>query len=76
MAISFGLPARSHVSLRIFDASGALIRTLALADLPAGFHRTLWDGTDERGLRVKPGTYFCRMEAPGYSRVAKLVMSE
>jgi flagellar hook assembly protein FlgD len=44
--------------------------------MPAGFHHAMWDGTDERGLRVKPGTYFCRLEAPAYSRIAKLIMSD
>lgn len=76
MLVPFALPARSRVSLQIYDAVGALVRTLTAAEMPAGFHHTLWDGTDERGLRVKPGTYFCRLEAPAYSRIAKLIMSD
>jgi len=75
MLVPFGLPTRSRISLRIYDAVGALVRTLTAAETPAGFHHALWDGTDERGLRAKPGTYFCRLEAPTYSRIAKLIMS-
>ena len=75
LLVPFALPTRSRVSLRLYDAAGALVRTLTAAELPAGFHHALWNGTDERGLRVKPGTYFCRLQAPGYSRIAKLIMS-
>jgi hypothetical protein len=74
--VPFALPTRSHVSLQVYDAAGALVRTLTSAELPAGFHHVRWDGTGDRGLRVKPGAYFCRLQAPGYSRIAKLVMSD
>ena len=76
MIVPFALPARSRVSVRVYSAAGAQVRSLTDADLPAGFHHARWDGTDERGLRVKPGTYFCRLQAPGHSRIAKLVMSD
>lgn len=76
MLVPFALPARSRVSIQVYDATGALVRKLIAAELAAGFHHALWDGTDERGLRVKPGTYFCRLQAPDYSRIAKLVMPD
>jgi len=76
MLVPYALPTRSQVTLRIYDASGALVRTLTSAELPAGFHHALWNGTDERGHRVLPGTYFCRLQAPGYARITKLVMSD
>jgi hypothetical protein len=76
MLVPFALPTRSRVSIQVYDAVGALVRTLTAAELPAGFHHALWDGSDERGLRVKPGAYFCRLQAPGYSRIAKLIVSD
>jgi hypothetical protein len=75
LVLSFALPIRSSVSLRVYDAAGALVRTLTAAEMPAGFHYARWNGTDERGLRVKAGTYFCRMQAPGYSRITKLIVT-
>lgn len=75
MLVPFALPAGSRVSLRVYDAVGALVRTLTAAEMPAGFHHAIWDGTDECGLQVKPGTYFCRLEAPAYSRIAKIILS-
>jgi hypothetical protein len=76
MLVPYALPTRSQISLRIYDASGALVRTLTSAELPAGFHHVTWNGTDERGRRLLPGTYFCRLQAPGFARIAKLVMSD
>jgi len=74
--IPYALPARAQVSLRIYDASGALVRTLTSAEQPAAYHRVLWNGTDEQGMRVLPGTYFCRFQAPGFTRVAKLLLTD
>jgi hypothetical protein len=76
MLVRYALPTRSQVSLRIYNAGGVLIRTLTAAELPAGFHSALWNGTDDRGQRVQSGTYFCRFQTPGYTRIAKLVMSD
>jgi flagellar hook assembly protein FlgD len=52
------------------------VRTLTSAELAAGFHHAVWNGTNERGQRVQPGTYFCRFQTPGYTRIAKLIMSD
>ncbi|MBN2465552.1 hypothetical protein JXD38_08020 [candidate division WOR-3 bacterium] len=42
-------------AVRVFDASGKLVRTLATRD--GAF--AVWDGTDDRGHETGPGTYFC-----------------
>jgi hypothetical protein len=76
MLVPYALPTQSVVSLRIYDAAGALVRTLTSAELAAGFHHAVWNGTNERGQRVQPGTYFCRFQTPGYTRIAKLIMSD
>ena len=76
MLVPFALPARSQVSLRIYDAAGGLVRTLASAELPAGFYHAVWNGTDERGRRVERGAYFCRLLTTNYCRIAKLIVSD
>ncbi len=75
MLVRYALPVQSRVSLRVYNASGTLIRALTSAELPAGFYNAVWNGTDERGRRVLPGTYFCRFQTPGFTRIAKLVMT-
>jgi glucose/arabinose dehydrogenase len=49
--------------LRVFDASGRLVRTLFDGALPAGSRDFAWDARDERGQAVAPGIYILRMDA-------------
>lgn len=44
--------------LSILDVSGRLVRTLAPQTSP--LVPLIWDGSDETGRRVTPGTYICR----------------
>lgn len=51
--------------LRIFDLRGALVRTLALNDLPVNGYRVdefVWDGTNQAGAEVPPGLYVYRLQ--------------
>ena len=59
--ISFGIPHRDHVTLRIYDAKGILVRTLIDRAMDSGFESVVWDGTDTRGIRVSSGVYFYRL---------------
>jgi plastocyanin len=43
-------------SVRVFDASGKLVRTLPAARGTS----VIWDGKDDRGQETGPGVYFCR----------------
>ncbi len=40
-AIRFALPTSAHVSLRVYDVAGKLVRTLVDAQLPAGDHSAM-----------------------------------
>jgi hypothetical protein len=60
--IAFELPAAQAVSLRIFDAQGRLVRTLADGERPAGLYRMGWNGADEDGTPQPAGVYFYRLE--------------
>jgi hypothetical protein len=75
-SVRFGLPQASAVTLQVYASSGALVRTLLRQERPAGYHRVVWDGRDERGFRVASGTYFWRMHAAGRRCVAVLVKTK
>jgi len=65
-AIAFGLPGPGGpVTLRIYAASGRLVRTVLDTTLPAGHHVARWDGRDGNGALVSSGVYFYRLEGPG-----------
>ena len=58
--IRFNLATDGHVSLKMYDAQGALVRSLEDDMLPAGLHHVVWDGRDGAGRAVAPGVYFAR----------------
>ncbi len=59
--ISFSLPSRTHVSLKIFDIMGRQIATLSEEELPPGPHSRLWNaGNASSGVyvyRLRAGTF-------------------
>jgi hypothetical protein len=63
--ILFRLATESAVSLRIFDVSGRVIRTLADQRFAAGEHRLSWDGKSDSGQSAASGIYFCTFRAGG-----------
>jgi hypothetical protein len=75
-SIPYGIPghASQHVSLRIYDARGALVRTLIDADVPAGAHLAPWDGKDNNAGRVASGVYFARLVVGGVARSSQITL--
>jgi serine protease len=61
--IAFGVPSRSRVDLRLFDAAGRQVRDLRPGVLDPGTYRVDWDGRGESGRPVSPGIYFVRMRS-------------
>jgi len=60
--IRFNLATDGHVSLKMYDARGSLIRSLEDGELPAGLHHLVWDGRDGAGRAMAPGVYFARFQ--------------
>ena len=59
--IRFSLSQAGKASLRIFDAQGRLVKSLAEGNLEAGPQSIVWDGTDSQGQRAASGVYFYRL---------------
>lgn len=60
--VAFELPSAQPASLRVYDANGRLVRTLAGGMHEAGLHRIHWDGADDAGRGLSSGVYYCRLE--------------
>jgi hypothetical protein len=60
--IAFQLAGEQPVSVKIFDAAGRLVQTLADGIHAAGLHRLGWDGANAAGQRVPSGVYYCRLQ--------------
>jgi sugar lactone lactonase YvrE len=52
----------------VLDAAGRIVRRLPDAWCPAGQQSLTWDGRDDAGQRVRPGTYFAHLTAAGETR--------
>jgi hypothetical protein len=72
--IAFGLSEAAHVSLRIYDAAGRLVRMLVEGARVAGHYTEIWDGRDEAGRDVSSGVYFCRIEAGTFTQTRKMIL--
>jgi predicted extracellular nuclease len=53
-------PVADHVTLRVYDLKGRLVRTL-LNNVPGGNNPCYWDGTDEQHRRANLGIYILHM---------------
>jgi len=73
-SIRFALESAGRVELRVFDASGRLVRTLANGTYAAGTHDVVWDGRSESGARVSPGVYFYGFSGDGHEAARKLIV--
>ena len=71
--VSFSLKKKGHISMRVYDVSGRLVRILIDEVRDAGSYEIVWDGTNNGGRTTASGIYFCRMEADDYQRTIKMV---
>jgi endoglucanase len=63
-SIGYALPARSAVTLNIYNTTGQLVRTLEQSvDRSAGVHEVSWQGLTDGGQRVASGVYLVRLVA-------------
>src|SRR5262245_51375912 len=68
------VPAASF-RVRVFDASGRLVRDLAAGTLgPGGVQDIVWRGDDAHGRSLTPGLYFLSLEGAGRQKAARVVV--
>jgi hypothetical protein len=72
--IKFGLRAKGHVSIKIYDVAGRLVKTLVNEVREAGYHDVTWDGTNNRNTKVASGVYFYKMSTADYWKTNKMVL--
>ena len=70
----YDLPEDSKVSIFIYDLLGRHIRTLIDQDLSAGYHKVLWDATDDLGRPVSAGVYLYQIQAGEFTQTRKMLL--
>ncbi len=73
--LRFDVPRPARVTVRVFDAAGRLVATLLdhVAEA-AGRREVNWRGLDASGRAVAAGTYFCRLEADGFTQTRGMTL--
>ncbi len=64
----------SRVTIRVYDITGSLVRTILDAECKGGFHNVYWDGSDDKGIILPSGVYFYSLKINGSSRSGKLIL--
>ncbi len=72
--IRYAIPKASFVKLEIFSETGRLIRTLVSKDLPTGYHKEVWDGRNDTGIKVGSGLYIFRISTGNFRAVKKMTL--
>ena len=67
--ISFDLPSRSLVSLKVFDILGREVSTIISGELQAGSYTRQWNAAN-----MSSGVYFYRLQAGTYMEMKKLLL--
>ncbi|MCS7176135.1 MAG: hypothetical protein NZ960_00690 [Candidatus Kapabacteria bacterium] len=63
--LRFSVPQSGAYRVKLYDATGRLVRVLAEGDYQPGTYAVEWDGRDAAGQLVGAGVYHCRIEGPG-----------
>ncbi len=73
--ISFSLAEPVEVALKIYDASGKLVKNLVNTQLAKGNYNYTWNGKDELNRVVAKGIYFCTLETPKQDFTKKIIFT-
>ncbi len=72
--IRYEVQKTGHVSLRIYNTLGQLVRTLVNQQETSGAYRITWDGRNDQGERVASGVYIYQMQADEFTGSKRMVL--
>ena len=73
--IAFALPSSESISLDVFDILGRRVaRLIDNAEMTAGVHRIIWDGSNASGETVTSGIYFYRLRAGEKTTIKQMML--
>lgn len=72
--IEFNLNSDTKCDVMIFNIKGEKIRTLFSGNTEKGKKSFLWNGTDQKGVKVASGIYFCKIKAENKTQTKKMLL--
>lgn len=73
-AVEYQLSRSATVEAQIVDATGKLVKTIALGVQQAGKHEMQWDGTNQAGALVANGSYTCIIRTSSEMLTQKIII--
>ena len=77
--IPYQLSEGSRITVKIYDVTGSLVRTINVGHKPVGYYLTrgraiYWDGQNEKGESVSSGVYFYTLNTDTYTQTRRMVI--
>ena len=77
--IPYQLSEPATVTVKIYDVTGSLVRTINVGHKPVGYYLTreravYWDGRNENGERISSGVYFYTLTTDHYTETRRMVI--
>jgi len=72
--IKYYLPYAEHITLRVIDLNGRMVKILADGFLSSGYHSAHWDGFNNDRQPVASGIYFYQLCFGQYTETKKLTL--
>ena len=72
--IQYTIDKPRHLTMKIYNINGELIKTLINETIPAGNHQVKWNGTNEFGEKVSSGIYFSNIKSENFTSTLKMMM--
>ncbi len=73
-SIKYQIANKSNVSLKVYDISGRLVKTLVNKELAKGHYTIKWTGENTFGNKVARGIYFYRLKTNKFTASKKLIL--
>jgi len=71
--LRYSLPARQMVSIKIYDSTGKIVKTILDGFSETGMHRFHWSGENNSGNPVNSGIYFLVFKHNNHKSIFKIV---
>ena len=71
--IKFSLPDDGFITLKIYNVTGQLVKTLVNENMTQGNHTIEWNATNDFGITLPTGIYFYRLQAGSLVKTSKMI---
>jgi hypothetical protein len=66
----------AQVNIALYNLLGETLKILVSQTMESGAYSTVWNATDQRGNKVPPGIYLCKMISGHYTAVRKVEVKQ